>query len=347
MRVFPAPVILLILLHSVTTSAATPATGAPHAIAIAHTQPVATIEALKPLPDSTAHDTLIYVPADQFVHAGVPRATLYGDLPLARTHIDPLRAAIVGGIYGGVIVGLHMNMSGAWWEDRGEFKLKNDWDDVLQIDKAGHAFSGYAMAYGFGEGLMAAGIAWEPATIAGGTLGLLYQSYVEMEDGFSEGWGFSLTDMAANAFGSGLYVAQFYSPFLQNFTPKYQYVPPSWIGVPRSSTTWIDDYNSSTMWLSVNLHNLLPERTAAVVPPWLELAFGYGIRADGEKLTRRFIIAIDYDLRQVLPEGGHVWNWFRQTLNFVKLPAPAIEFSSGAKFHLLFPFEFRMGDVRF
>lgn len=339
-----------ILLLSFYSPSITPATGEAHADTAVHIQPPILHKKILPLPDTTANDaddTLIFVPADQFVHGGVPRATLYGDLPLARTSIDPLRAAIVGGIYGGVIVGLHMNMSGAWWENRDGFKLKNDWDDVLQIDKAGHAFSGYMMAYGFGEGLMAAGVAWEPATIAGGTLGLLYQSYVEMEDGFSEGWGFSLSDMAANTIGSGLYVAQFYSPFLQNFTPKYQYVPPSWIGVPRSSTTWIDDYNSSTMWLSMNVHNLLPEQAAASWPSWLELAFGYGIRADGENLNRRFIIALDYDLRQVLPEGGHVWNWCRQTLNFVKLPAPAIEFSSVTKFHLLFPFEFRVGDLRF
>lgn len=300
-----------------------------------------------PVADSTGADTLIFVPAGEFTYAGAPRATLYGDLPLERTSIHPLRAAVVGGLYSGVWLWLHLDMSDAWWDgSRSGFRLKNDWNDVMQIDKAGHAFSGYMMSYTLAEGMMAAGIGWEPSVIAGSSLGLLYQTYVELEDGFSESWGFSLTDMAANTLGAGLYLAHHYSPLLQNFTPKYQYFPPSWIGAARISSTWIDDYNSSTFWISANIGKLLPQHLGSGWPGWLGLAFGYGITVSETERSRRFIVALDYDLTRLLPRGGHAWNWFVQTLNFIKLPAPAVEFSSTTKAYLLFPFAIRIGGIR-
>ena len=145
--------------------------------------------------------------------------------------------------------------------------------------------------------------------------------------------------MAANTVGAGYYLAQHYIPALENFTPKYQYVPAAWIGAPRLSTTWIDDYNSSTYWVGVNVHNLLPESARESWPAWLGVAFGYGVDIDDARRARRYIVALDYDLTRILPEGGHLWNWFRQTLNYIKLPAPAIEFSPSPKFVLLFPWK--------
>lgn len=52
---------------------------------------------------------------------------------------------------------------------------------------------------------------------------------------------------------------------------------------------------------------------------------------------RRVIVALDYNLVQLLPDGGHVWDWFRQTLDHIKLPAPAIEFSPAPKLFVAFP----------
>lgn len=292
--------------------------------------PVDTIEAER-------DDSLLFVSADAFTYGGRRRYTLYGDLPLAETRIDPLRATVVGGTYAGLWLALHLNMSKAWWGDRAEFHFKNDWDGVLQIDKAGHAFSGYMMSYGLSEGLMGAGVSWRTATVAGSALGLIYQTYIELEDGFSENWGFSMSDMVANTVGAGYYLAQHYIPALQSFTPKYQYIPAAWIGASRLSTTWIDDYNSSTFWMAIDVHNLLPASARESWPAWLGLALGYGVDIDESRRERRYIVALDYDLTRILPEGGHLWNWFRQTLNYIKLPAPAVEFSPSPKFMLMFP----------
>ncbi len=290
-----------------------------------------------PPADSTRGDSL--VPISRFTFADNPRATLYGDRARAETRLDPTRSVIVGAAYLGAFTWLHLTMKNAWWESSSSFKLKNDWDDVLQVDKAGHFFAAYTESYAFSEGLMAAGVGWDAATTWGTALGLLYQSYVEIEDGFSDGWGFSPSDMGANILGCGFFLGQHYIPALQNFTPKYLYVPPSWIDVPSISTTWIDNYNSSSFWLGINVSNLLSIPSSSVWPSWLQVAVGYGVNIESESVrSRRFIIALDYDLVKLLPSGGHVWNWLRQTLNFIKLPAPAIEFSPRPRFRLLFPF---------
>lgn len=287
--------------------------------------------------DSIPRDSL--VPVSRFLYADNPRATLYGDRARAETRLDPTRSVIVGGAYLGAFAWLHVTMKNAWWESSSTFKLKNDWDDVLQVDKAGHAYAGYMESYAFSEGLMAAGVGWDAATNWGTALGLFYQTYVEIEDGFANGWGFSPSDMGANIFGCGLFLGQHYVPFLQNFTPKYLYVPPSWIDVPSISTTWIDNYNSSSFWMAINIGNLLPQSARGYWPSWLQVAVGYGVSIESDSVrSRRFIIALDYDLVKLLPDGGHVWNWLRQTLNFIKLPAPAIEFSPGPRFRWLFPF---------
>jgi hypothetical protein len=52
----------------------------------------------------------------------------------------------------------------------------------------------------------------------------------------------------------------------------------------------------------------------------------------------RFIIALDYNLVKLLPDGGSFWNWFKQTLNFWKFPSPAIEIGEQVRFFLFYPF---------
>lgn len=266
------------------------------------------------------------------------RATLYGDRPLTSTRLDPVRATAVGAAMTGVLISFHVTMKNAWWDNRTSFNFKDDWNDVLQVDKAGHAFAGYMESYAFSEMMMGAGVAWKMATLIGGLVAFCYQTYVELEDGFSEGWGFSMTDVASNGFGAGLYIAQGFVPALGNIRPKYQFVPAGWLDVPRLSTTWIDDYNSSTFWLSTSPRCLAGDRLEWW-PVWLNIALGYGVRINGdEDRARRVILALDYNLIQLLPDGGHVWNWLRQTLDHIKFPSPAIEFSPEPRLFLAFPF---------
>ena len=315
-------------------------------------------------PDSTTsiqNDSNEYVPLSQFTYAGQRRYTMDGSLPRLNTEIKPVTAAIVGGVYIGAIVFLHIHQQHAWWSgNRSNFHFEEDWVSAMQVDKAGHAYGGYITSYVMSEGLMASGLSWSDATLWGSIFGLAYQTYVETEDGFAKQWGFSPSDWYFDALGPLFFLAQHHVPALQNITPKWQYIPSEWTGEPviNRPRTFIDDYNSSTFWWSLNVDNILPPDLKKYWIPWLNIAVGYGadavdVKADpngppDQLSERRFVIGLDYNLVKLLPGGGWFWNWLRQSLNFLKLPSPAIEFTnSGTKFKLLYPFRISLGNLKF
>ncbi len=100
--------------------------------------------------------------------------------------------------------------------------------------------------------------------------------------------------------------------------------------------------------IPLNINNLLPADFKKYWLPWLNIAIGYGADSDlksdplatpDQQTVRRYYIGLDYNLVKLLPEGGSFWNWFRQTLNYIKFPSPAIEFSRGVtRFYLMYPF---------
>ncbi len=314
---------------------------------------------LTQMPDSSNQNE--FVPLSQFTYAGQRRYTMDGSLPRLNTKIKPLTTSILGGIYIGTLVWLHIHQQNAWWSgQRGNFHFEEDWQSALQVDKAGHAFGGYITSYVMSEGLMASGFSWNEATILGSAFGLAYQTYVETEDGFAKQWGFSPSDWYFDALGPIFFLSQHYVPALQNITPKWQYIPSEWTGEPviNRPRTFIDDYNSSTFWWSLNVYHILPDNLKKYWLPWLNVAVGYGADAVDVKFDpsgppdqlsqRRYIIGLDYNLVKLLPDGGWFWNWLRQSLNFLKLPSPAIEFTaSGTKFKLLYPFRIKFGDIKF
>ena len=302
-----------------------------------------------------------YVPLSEFTYAGQQRYIMDGSLPRTVTEIKPATLGIVGGVYIGAIVFLHIHQRNAWWSGtRGNFHFEEDWVSALQADKGGHSYGGYMASYLMSEGLMTSGFSWDAATLWGSIFGLAYQTYVESEDGFAKTWGFSPSDWYFDALGPLFFLAQHHVQALQNITPKWQYIPSQWTGEPviDRPRTFIDDYNSSTFWWSVNVYNLLPEKLKQYWLPWLNIAVGYGADAvdavsdpnqpPDQLSQRRYIIALDYDLVRLLPDGGSFWNWFRQSLDFIKFPSPAIEFtSSGTRFELLYPFKLHLGSIKF
>ncbi|MGE5402410.1 MAG: DUF2279 domain-containing protein [Ignavibacteriales bacterium] len=301
-----------------------------------------------------------YILPEQFTYAGDRRYTINGSLPFRKTEIRPVTASVIGGLYLGAIIALHINQQNAWWSgERQGFHFQEDWVSALQVDKAGHAFGGYMVSYVLSEGLLASGFNWESSTIWGGILGLAYQTYVETEDGFARDWGFSASDWYFDALGSIFFVAQHYNPYLQNITPKWQFVPSEWTGKPviMRPRTFIDDYNSSTFWWSVDIYNILGKGRNKYWPGWLNVAVGYGGDAidanpdpsgpPDQLSVRRYILGLDLNLIRLLPDGGQFWNWFRQSLNYIKLPAPAIEFTKNkTRFYLLYPIRISLGNVR-
>jgi len=297
-------------------------------------------------------DTSVYLSRNEYLYADNPRYTFFGHTPRRETYVQTLPAIALGVSYVGVFVTLHVIQTNAWWSaDRGEFHFQEDWPYANQVDKFGHFYSAYVMSTAWHDILAEAGMSQTPSVILGGVLGLAYQTYVEIEDGYGKNWGFSPSDEYANILGAGYFVAQSFSPFLQNFTPRWNYTPSSWSGdaqLTERPATFIDDYNSTTFWLAMNVNNLLPEGAVKDLwPDWLMMDIGYGIRSYGVSdpsqtqtpVQSRFMLGLDYDWVKIIPPSRNGFlNYLRQSLNYIRFPGPTLEFSSdGVAFRFLYP----------
>jgi hypothetical protein len=294
---------------------------------------------------SSTQDTSEFIPWEQFQYAGVRQYIMDGSQPRRTTKLRPTPAIIAGSASAAIVAGLQIYQGIVYWADRATFRIIDDGDLELYADKVGHFMAGYIASKIAKDMMLTAGYGWDMAVLCGSLMGLGYQFYVEVMDGFGRNWGFSPSDMWFNMLGAGLHFAQHHVPFLQNIQPKGQFYPPQWFGqLPRpNSGSLFDDYSSWTMWLSLNVHNLLPAEMQRWYPSWLNLAVGYAVRnVDRPDADRKIILALDYDLEKILPtdDNAPFWNWFRQYLNMLKLPSPAIEFSftRPPRFYLLYPF---------
>jgi hypothetical protein len=297
---------------------------------------------------AAAPDTSEFYSWDEFRYAGQRQYTIDGSLPRRWTELRMPAAAIVGSVYASVVAGLQIYQGINFWQDRVPFRVIDDWDIELFTDKPGHFFAAYIASKVSKDMLMAAGYSWELAAICGPIMGLGYQFYVEVMDGYGKNWGFSPSDAWFNAMGAGWLLAQHFVPFLQYIAPKADFIPSPWFGerTRRLSVNLLDDYSSWTWWLSINIYHFLPESMQQWYPPWLNIAVGYAARnLDWPDADRKFILSLDYDLEKLLPPADDttapVWNWLRHYLNLIKLPAPAVEFSSlrPPRFYLLYPFK--------
>lgn len=284
------------------------------------------------------------VPWSEFTWAGAPRCTMDGSQPNLSTQIRPVPAAIVGGLYFGSLTWLHFYQKRTIWAEGSSFRIVDNFDESLSANYGGHFAGGYFLSYLSTEMLLTSGFGLNMASICGTIMGAAYQLYVEVLDGYGKDYGFSPYEVYSQTLGAVYYIVTVYSPFLQNFTPKADYYPAPWFGDRKKylSKTPIDDYSAWTFWMSANVHNLLPERAARAYPDWLNLAVGYSARNLGYPDRYRVLVfALDFNLAKILPEGGAVWNWWRQTLAFVKIPGPALEFEQRGptRLYLVYPFK--------
>lgn len=310
------------------------------------------------------HDSTNYIPLTFFFYSDNPRHTISGNLPFKESKLKLVPSLIFAGTYTGIFIAQHIGQLNTIWDTLSPtFKFQEDITQDLWADKCGHFYGAYLTSYVFSESLIEIGMSWKAASTWGGILGLTYSTYVEILDGFGPKWGFSPSDFYADLLGASFFVAQYYFPVLQNFTPKFMYYPANWHGdrqrLPHDA--FIDDYSSQTFWITINIYNVLPQDLKKYWLSWLQISIGYAARnlfafhefpdkqEEYKKITDvktnevwgspRYIIALDYDLYKILPDGGSFWMWLKQSLQYFKLPSPAIEFSaSKTKFYLIYPF---------
>ncbi len=244
-----------------------------------------------------------------------------------------------------------------WYKDypKSNFHFFNDLPEYLQVDKVSHMWGTYTAGNINMQMWKWAGVSKKKYVWLGGLSGLAYETVIEVMDGFSEHWGFSLADYGANVIGTGLLIGQELAWNEQRITFKFgahiaNYPDPvvnnylNRIYGKSKIERLLKDYNSQTYWLSANIKSFIPK---AKVPNWLNVAFGYGgqdmmgARWDGildanghhyDTLTynryRQWYLAPDIDLTRIKTKSK-----FLKTVLFVlnsfKFPTPSIELSQG------------------
>lgn len=252
-------------------------------------------------------------------------------------------------LYAGSMSGLYY----LWYADypQSSFHFYNDNGEWLQMDKVGHSTAAYHVGLMGYEALRLAGCDEKRSLLYGGPLGFVFLTTVEIFDGLSNGWGFSWGDIAANAFGTGLFMGQQALWHEQRISMKYSYhntefpqYRPDLLG-SNLPERMLKDYNGQTIWLSFNIKSFLDKESK--FPSWINLALGYsgegmtgafhnvnqhnGIEIPYYDRKRQFILSPDIDLTRI-PVDNIFLKTTLKVLSFIKIPMPAIMCDSHGSF---------------
>lgn len=247
-------------------------------------------------------------------------------------------------------------LNSLWYTDyqKSNFHFVNDNAQWLQMDKVGHVYGTYHLGKIYSDALQWSGVDRNKSIWYGATAGFLFVSTIEIMDGYSENWGASSGDIAANAAGSALYIGQDLLWQDQRITPKFSFhttlyasARPAVLGSTFSEQI-LKDYNGQTYWLSANVHSFAKNTK---IPKWLNLAVGYGaegmIAGDDQLVNtvflptnsryRQFYLSLDVDLTKI-PTNSHLLKTVFSLVNTIKIPAPTVEFTSSGKvkFHPIY-----------
>lgn len=253
------------------------------------------------------------------------------------------------------------------------FHLFDDMGEWKQMDKAGHIYTAYLQGVLCYKGAKWTGMSDRKAIWTGVLCGSLFQTTIEVMDGFSSQWGFSVGDFGANAIGTGAFALQqsYWGEqriLLKESSWARNYDDSAIRSIDGSATTSLDertgqlfgngffekylkDYNGQTYWASINIRSFQPHWES--IPDWLNIAVGYGAQGlyggfenqwekDGVKYEldlpryRQWYLSLDVDLSKI-DTDNYLLKTLLSVLNIIKIPAPALEINTlgEVKFHLI------------
>ena len=276
--------------------------------------------------------------------------------------------------YSSIATGLYF----AWYNqfEQVSFHFFDVWGEWNNMDKTGHSYSAYIQAELIHNLARWSGYEDDQALLIGSAASLLGQLTIEVMDGFSSGWGFSVTDLGANLIGTSGYYLQHKHWGEQRLTMKMSYWPVDYpdynfqsssgsfestlversevLFGERSIERFLKDYNGQTIWVSADIKAFLPESRW---PEFLNVALGYGannlfggfsnswsvndeslsIDTDLFPRSQQWVLALDYDLKSIKARSEFGRGLLR-FLDIFKWPAPAISYDTreGWGVHLIF-----------
>ncbi len=237
-----------------------------------------------------------------------------------------------------------------WWKPTKvkKFIWRDDWNDVIRADKAGHFYFSYVLSDVYKRIFNWVGFSPKISSFWGAGISIFYEvGIVELTDGFTTRWGFSPSDAVMDIVGAFFPVAQEYLSSLKMITFKWSYTP--------SGYTWLDylrvgslkdalykkqfhtDYEGMIFWMSFEFKKLLPQEVKRFIPNFLNLAIGYSVK-DINYAGRGYseiYIALDYNLLKV-NTGSKFLNGVIRTLNYIHFPAPTLKVKPRVKFYYLY-----------
>ncbi len=264
---------------------------------------------------------------------------------------------VSGLMWGGTLIGLNE----LWYKNypKSKFKWYNDFGEWRHIDKAGHIMTGYFESrwlYCMGNW---AGVSPRKAAWIGAGLGFSYQLSMELLDGHSANWGFSMPDIAANTLGCGVFLSQQLIWGEQRIRIKFNTVQPMYpqgnvaidarvksLYGSRFMERTMKDYNAQVYWLSANIYSFLPDNST--FPKWLNVAVGFSAegmlggysnhwQADNVHYKRyqlqrysEFILSPDVDLTKIKTDN-YFLKMVLEAASIFKFPAPALVLNSNGK----------------
>ena len=266
------------------------------------------------------------------------------------------------GVVGGasvVTISTLLTLNEYWYKDYPRSPL-HSFDDRKEwegMDKVGHGFTSYYCGVIGYNSLKWAGVSEKKALLYG-AWGFMYLTGVEILDGYSAQWGFSWGDMAANTFGSGLFIGQQLLWKDQRIIPKFSYqstlhtkLRPELLGNGGIQEV-LKNYNGQTYWLSTNIYSFLDEDSK--FPKWLSFSLGYGASgmlgghenpgfnskglALPQTLTRQkqYYVSLDIDLHRIKTKSN-LLNGVLKAVSWFKFPLSAVEFNErGVFFHPIY-----------
>jgi hypothetical protein len=238
---------------------------------------------------------------------------------------------LTAGVTTGALVAGHFINANNYWGNNGPFHVMNseyEYYDALLSDKFGHLYFSYGLTKLLRHVYELPGFDSTTAVLISGGITLLTQTYVEIQDGFSYGGtylGFSWGDFYANIFGTGIAILQVYEPYFRNFLFKVSIYQHREMWRPPNYSL-IEDYESRYNWLSINIHNLLPDSWRKYYPSFLNLALGFSVK-DINRYGSGFheiFIALDWNT-DLIPEKSGFLRFLRDAVSLYKLPAPAVK----------------------
>ena len=261
-------------------------------------------------------------------------------------------------VEGVVLTGAITYLKYEWYHDkkRVPFHFYNDFKGWNQVDKFGHFYASY-LESNIGYSLLKKFKFSEKKSLYfGGFQGLILETPIEFFDAYYQGWGFSLSDMVANSFGSLFFILQQKFFGKQLIKPKLSFSKSIYakdanglLGKDNLLSQFVYDYNGYTYWFSFSPNSIFK---LSRIPKWLNFALGYGangmlgefenkliyrgVELPNYKRYRQFYFSLDIDLSKIQSNSKFLKKVFN-IISYIKIPMPTIELSNKKlKGHYLF-----------